>query len=560
MQTEKQTKKASRYKWVALSNTTLGVLLSSISGNILLISLPAIFRGMQVNPLSADGASYMLWMLMGFTVVTATLLVSFGRISDIFGRVRLFNLGFAIFTGASILLYFTPATGTTGILIMIIYRLVQGVGAGFLFSNSTAILTDAFSSKERGMAMGLNQIAAVGGSLGGLVLGGILADIDWRLIFLVSIPIGLVGTIWGYISLKEQSAPDKTQKIDWLGNTTFAAGLTLLLMGLTYGIMPYGNSTMGWGSPFVICSIIAGAGLLAAFLFIERKVKFPMFHLELFRIKPFLMGNASLFLSSVARGGLQFMLIIWLQGIWLPLHGYSFESTPLWAGIYMMPMILGFFAMGPLCGRLSDRYGAKVFTTTGMIASAAGFILLTLLPADFGYGIFIVILLVLGAGMGMFAAPNATAVMNAVPPKQRGASSGMMATFQNTGMTLSMTLYFAILIIGLAQSLPPVLYQGLVQTGVPAEAAQQISSLPPTSALFAAFLGYNPMGTLIPQSVLSGLSQAAKATLLGNQFFPNTIAPAVMSSLRVAFYISAALSGIAALLSFLRGKRYVHGE
>lgn len=545
---------------MVLSNTTLGVLLASISGNILLISLPAIFRGMQVNPLSADGASYMLWMLMGFTVVTATLLVSLGKISDIFGRVRLFNLGFAIYTITSVLLYFTPASGTTGITIMIIYRLLQGVGAGFLFSNSTAILTDAFAAKERGMAMGLNQIAAVGGSLAGLVLGGILADIDWRLIFLVSIPIGILGTVWGYLSLKEQSAPDKTQKIDWLGNCTFAAGLTLVLLALTYGIMPYGDSVMGWGSPFVIIGVIVGAALLALFFFIERRVKFPMFHLELFRIRPFFMGNASLFLSSIARGGLQFMLIIWLQGIWLPLHGYSFESTPLWAGIYMMPMMIGFFAMGPLCGRFSDRHGARPFTTAGMIMTAVGFIFLTLLPADFGYGIFIVLLLILGAGMGMFAAPNTTAIMNSVPPNQRGVSSGMRATFQNTGMALSMTLYFAILIIGLAQSLPPVLSQGLVQAGVPAVAAQQIASMPPTSALFAAFLGYNPMGTLIPQSVLSGLSETARATLLGNQFFPNTIAPAVMDSLRIAFYISAALSAVAAVLSYQCGKRYVHGE
>ncbi|SMC87711.1 MFS transporter [Papillibacter cinnamivorans] len=560
LQSNRNSKESAGYKWVALSNTTLGILMASINSNIILISLPAIFRGMQVNPLSTEGASYMLWMLMGFTVVTATLLVSFGRISDIFGRVRLYNLGFAIFTLASVLLYFTPGSGSTGILIMIVFRLLQGVGAGFLFSNSTAIITDAFSSHERGMAMGLNQIAGIGGSLIGLILGGVLADINWRLVFLVSVPIGLFGTVWAYVMLKEQSKPDKTQRIDWLGNITFAAGLTLLLLALTYGIMPYGSSTMGWSNPFVIFGIIIGLLLLVVFIFIEFRVKMPMFHLELFRIRAFACGNLSLFLSSVARGGLQFMLIIWLQGIWLPLHGYSFESTPLWAGIYMMPMMIGFFIMGPLCGRLSDRYGARFFSTGGMALSVIGFVMLTLLPANFGYGAFLVILLVLGCGMGMFAAPNTTAIMNSVPASQRGATAGMRATFQNAGMALSMTLYFAILILGLSKSLPPILYSGLVDAGMPAAAAQKIASMPPTSALFATFLGYNPMGSMIDSNTLGSLSETAKATILGNQFFPQTIAPAVMSSLRLAFYISAVISAVAAVASFLRGKRYVNEE
>lgn len=557
---EKTTPKKDRYPWIALSNTTLGVLMASINTNIILISLPSIFRGMGVNPLSASGVGYMLWMLMGFSVVTATLLVSFGRISDIFGRVRLYNIGFAIFTIASILLYFTPSSGSSGILIMIGLRLFQGIGAGFLFSNSTAIITDAFAVHQRGMAMGLNQIAGIGGSLLGLILGGILAAIDWRLIFLVSVPIGLFGTVWGYKMLREQSAPDKTQKIDWLGNATFAVGLTLLLLAFTYAIMPYGDSNMGWGNPFVLVGIVLGSLLLIAFVFIELRVKTPMFRLALFRIRAFACGNLSLFLASVARGGLQFMLIIWLQGIWLPLHGYSFESTPLWAGIYMMPMMLGFFAMGPLSGLLSDRYGARFFSTGGMVLSVIGFVLLNLLPSNFGYGVFFVILLLLGCGMGMFAAPNTTAIMNAVPAAERGVTAGMRATFQNVGTALSMTLYFAILIIGLTKSLPPILESGLINAGVPAAAAQQIAALPPTSALFSAFLGYNPMGSLIDANTLATLSASTKATLLGNNFFPQVIAPAVMSSLHLAFYISAVFSAIAAVASFLRGKRYVHGE
>ncbi|MCL2884123.1 MAG: MFS transporter [Oscillospiraceae bacterium] len=548
------------YKWIALSNTTLGVLMASINSNIILISLPAIFRGMGVDPLSSAGADYMLWMLMGFTVVTATLLVTLGRLSDIFGRVRLYNLGFAIFTLASILLFFTPSSGGTGLTIMIFFRLLQGVGAGFLFANSTAIITDAFASNQRGTALGLNQIASIGGSLLGLILGGVLSAIDWRLVFLVSVPIGLFGTVWAYLMLKEQSKPDKTQKIDWMGNIAFAAGLTLLLLALTYGIMPYGASKMGWGNPLVIVGLILGIALLIAFIFIELNVKMPMFHLQLFKIRAFACGNASLFLSSIARGGLQFTLIIWLQGIWLPLHGYSFESTPLWSGIYMLPMMGGFFIMGPLCGRLSDRYGARFFATGGMALSVVGFLLLNALPSNFGYGVFFIILLMLGVGMGMFAAPNTSAIMNAVPPSQRGASSGMRSTFQNTGMALSMTLYFSILIIGLSASLPGVLGQNLLNAGVPNAVASQVANMPPTAALFAAFLGYNPMGALIPPDVMSSLSAATQTTLQGNTFFPQAIAPAVMSSLHIAFYISALLSAVAAVVSFLRGKKFVHED
>lgn len=556
---EKQKRTRINYKWIALSNTTLGILMATIDSNIVLISLPAIFRGMNIDPLSSGGAIYMMWMLMGFTVITATLLVSFGRVSDIFGRVRLYNLGFAIFTVASILLYFTPGSGTTGIMFMIVFRLLQGVGCGFLFSNSTAIITDAFSSHERGMAMGINQIAAIGGSLLGLILGGVLSAIDWRLVFLVSVPIGLLGTVWAYLMLKEQSEPDKTQKIDWLGNGTFAAGLTLLLLALTYGIMPYGSSNMGWGNPFVILGVAAGVILLAVFFFIEKKVKMPMFHLNLFSIRPFAFGNISLFLSSIARGGLQFMLVIWLQGIWLPLHGYSFESTPLWAGIYMTPMMGGFFIMGPLSSRLSDRYGARFFSTAGMILSLIGFILLNALPFNFGYGTFFVILLLLGCGMGMFAAPNTTAIMNSVPASQRGVTAGMRSTFQNTGAALSMTLYFTILIVGLSAKLPPILYSGLINAGVPAAMAQQVSHMPPTAALFAAFLGYNPMGSLLGPA-MSSLPAATQTTLLGNEFFPNAIAPAVMSSLHLAFYVSAILSAVAAVTSYMHGSRYVHDE
>ncbi|WP_242966911.1 MFS transporter [Desulfosporosinus sp. FKA] len=544
----------SRYKWIALSNTTLGVFMAMLNGNIVLISLPAIFRGIQINPMAPASTAYLLWLLMGYTVVTATLLVSFGRISDIYGRARLYNLGFAIFTAASILLALTPGKGSIGATELILFRLLQGVGSGFLFSNSTAILTDAFPPNQRGMAMGLNQILGIGGSLVGLILGGLLADIQWRLVFLVSVPVGLTGTIWAYLKLKDTGLLLRKEKIDWLGNGTFAVGLTALLLALTYGIMPYGTSKMGWGNPWVIGGIILGVVLLAGFIYIELVTETPMFRLELFKIRAFAAGNLSLFLSSVARGGLQFMLIIWLQGIWLPLHGYSFEQTPLWAGIYMLPMMLGFFVMGPVSGFLSDRFGARGFATIGMLLSTLAFILLTFLPANFSYLPFVIILLIAGIGMGMFAAPNTTAIMNTVPPEHRGASSGMRATLQNTGSALSMTLYFSILIIGLAHHLPATMYQGLIGAGVPAATAQTVANLPPTGALFAAFLGYNPMAQLLPAAVLHNLPQASQQLILGTVFFPKLIAPAVMSSLRIAFYISAVLSIIGAVASYMRGK------
>src|SRR5579884_178193 len=233
------------YKWVALSNTTLGVLMASVNGSIILISLPAIFNGIQIQPLAPGETNYFLWLLLGYMVVTATLLVTFGRISDMFGRVKLYNLGFLIFAIGSILLWLTPGTGNTGAMELIIFRLIQGVGSGFLFANSTAIITDAFPANQRGLALGINQIAAILGSVIGLILGGILAYFSWRLVFLVSVPVGIAGTIWAYTMLHETVKPRRHQKIDWLGNITFAAGATILLIGITYGIEPYGGTSTG---------------------------------------------------------------------------------------------------------------------------------------------------------------------------------------------------------------------------------------------------------------------------------------------------------------------------
>jgi EmrB/QacA subfamily drug resistance transporter len=549
-----------RYKWVALSNTTLGILMATINANIVLIALPAIFNGIGINPLAPGETNYLLWMLLGYLVVTATLLVTFGRISDMFGRVRLYNLGFAIFTAASILLFLTPGRGNTAALELIIFRMLQAVGGSFLQANSTAILTDAFPARQRGMAMGINQVAGIVGSVLGLILGGILAAINWRYVFLVNVPFGLFGTIWAYLKLRETSTPNRGQKIDWLGNITFFVGLVVLLLALTYGIEPYGSAPVGWGSPYVIIGIIVGLVFLVLFVFIEMRVPDPMFRLQLFKIRAFSIGAFCNFFSGLARAGLQFMLIIWLQGIWLPLHGYSYADTPLWAGIYILPMLVGSIIFGPISGILADRIGAKLLATTGLFLQMVGFLLLTLLPANFDYVWFALLLGLMGLAQGLFQVPNTTSLMNSVPADQRGTASGMNATTVNAASVMSLAVFFSIVTLGLAASLPTALSSGLIHAGLPASISNQIANLPPIAALFAAFLGYNPMATLVPKAALQLLPQASQANLLGKSFFPNLISNPFMTGLHAVFYLAAALCLISAIASLMRGKRYIYDE
>ncbi|MDG6985304.1 MAG: MFS transporter [Nitrososphaerota archaeon] len=535
--------------------------MAAIDGTIVLISLPAIFRGIAINPLTSF--EYLLWILFGYSLVTSTLLVSFGRISDMYGRVRLFNLGFAIFTIGSLLCAATPSTGDLGATELIVFRIVQGVGGAFLFSNSAAILTDAFPPRERGKALGINMTAAIAGSLVGLVLGGVLAIFDWRYIFLVSVPVGALGTVWSYWKLRDIGASRKNQSLDVWGNVTFAAGLTLVILGVTYALEPYGSSSMGWSDPWVVASLGGGLALLAAFPFIEARVADPMFHMGLFRNRMFSAANLAGVLASVGRGGVQIMLIILLQGIWLPLHGVNYQDTPFWAGIYMMPMIVGFAIMGPVSGYLSDKYGARLFATLAMVMTAMTFLALSLLPYDFSYPEFAVIILVMGMSGGLFAAPNIASIMNAVPAENRGAASGMRATLQNTGQTISLAIFFTIIISGLSNGLPGALSSAMVSAGVP-QLSAAFSSISPTSALFSAFLGYNPMQTIlaVPQlaPVVAQIPKATYAYLTGQTFFPNAIAPAFVSALDLSFYIGAALSVAAALASLLRGRVYIHGE
>jgi len=544
-----------RYKWVVLANTTLGTLLATINASIVLISLPAIFRGIGLNPLAPSNVSYLLWMLMGYLVVTAVLVVPFGRLGDMYGRVRIYNLGFVIFTLAAVALSFDPFHLGGGAVWLIAWRVIQGVGGAMLMASSSAILTDAFPANQRGMALGVNMVAAVAGSFLGLLIGGFLSEREWKAVFWVGIPIGVVGAIWSYRSLRELGTRSPG-KLDWAGTVTFGLGLTVLLLGITYGIQPYGDSPTGWGSPAVLGSIGVGLLLLVVFCIIELKVESPMVDMRLFKSATFGMGNLAGLLSSVGRGGLQFMLIIWLQGIWLPLHGYDFESTPLWAGIYLLPATIGFLVAAPVAGSLSDRFGARPLAVGGMLLMAVTFVALLLIPVNFAYWEFALLVFLNGVGGGIFTAPNTAAIMSSVPAAQRGAASGVRSTFFNAGSSLSIGIFFSLMVVGLAGTLPTALSSGLQQQGVSADVAQQVAELPPVGSLFAAFLGYNPMGELLAPFHTLQQPGVNAATLTGQSFFPQLITEPFHSGLVVVFGAAAVMMLLGAVASMFNPGTY----
>ena len=547
------------YKWIVLSNTTLGVLMATINASILLIALPDIFRGVGINPLEPGNTSLLLWLIMGYLVVTAVLVVTFGRLGDMFGRVKMYNAGFAVFSVFSVLLSVTWMHGTAGVLWLIVMRILQGVGGAMLMANSNAIITDAFPVEQRGLALGLNQVAGIAGSFLGLIIGGVLGPINWRLVFLVSVPVGLFGTVWAYLKLHDTGLRQPARS-DWWGNLTFAVGLIAVLVGITYGIQPYAGHTMGWTNPAVLAAMGGGVLMLAIFCVVETKVAEPMFQLRLFRIRAFTAGNLASLLSSLGRGGLMFILIIWLQGIWLPQHGYSFASTPLWAGIYMLPLTVGFLIVGPVSGWLSDRFGARSFATGGMIIAAVSFGWLALLPVNFSYREFAFVLLLNGMGMGLFASPNRASIMNSLPPNRRGVGAGMSTTFQNAAMVLSIGIFFSLMVSGLARSLPQTMSAGLIAQGVPAADAMQVAALPPVAVLFASLLGYNPIQTLLGPTVLHQLPAGHAAYLTGRGFFPALISGPFSDGLTIAFGFAIAACVVAAIASWLRGGKYVYVE
>lgn len=548
-----------QYKWTALSVVLLSTLIGTINMSIVIISLPAIFNGIQINPLTSF--QYLLWILMGYGLVTATLLLSFGRLSDIYGRAKFFKIGFAIFTIASVLLYLTPSTGDAGALEIIIFRIIQAVGSAMLMANGSAILADAFPSSELGRALGINMVLAMSGQFIGLLLGGILAVFDWRYVFLVNVPFGILGTIWSIFKLKETSIRGTTTKIDFWGNLLFVVSITSLLLGVTYGLMPYQNDPMGWANPWVIFAMILGAVLMPVFFWVEKKVEAPMFKLELFRVKMFTFSNVAGLLNSLGRGGLMFMLILLLQGIWLPLHGYSYESTPFWAGVYMIPLTIGMCIMGPISGALSDKYGPRWIATIGMVINTIAFLVLATLPYNFDYLEFGITLFFMGLGSGMFSSPNSSSIMNSVPPEDRGIASGMMYTIMNTAFTASMAIFFTVVIVGITQRFPDAMTASLASIGA-VKLAPVLSNIPPTGAMFSAFLGYNPVDAILaalPANVAAMIPAATKTTLTGTTWFPTTLAEAFMPSLKIAFIIGAIFSALAAILSAMRGEKYIHG-
>ncbi len=541
---------------IALSVTTVGILAATLNSSILLISLPAIFTGLGLDPLAPQNISYLLWMLMGFLLVTAVLVVTFGRLGDQYGRAKLFNLGFLIFTVASTACALVPNGGSAGALEIIILRLVQGVGGAMVMANSTAIITDAFPPHRRGFALGVNQVSALAGSFLGLIIGGVLSEWHWRAVFWVSVPVGIWGTWMGYRTLHDKPH-DRSRKvvIDWWGNLTFGVGLIALLVAITYGLQPYGGHTMGWTSPIVLTGVIGGIALLVAFVFIENRVPDPMISMRLFRVRAFAAGQAVNLLAAMSRGGLQFMLIIWLQGIWLPLHGYAFHDTPLWAGIYMLPLTIGFLVAGPVSGAVSDRFGARAFATGGLLLTALTFMGLIMLPANFDYRQFAILLALNGIGMGLMAAPNSAAIMNAVPASQRGAASGIRATGMNAGMVLSMGGFFTLMAVGLASRLPAALSSGLAGAGVAPQQAAAAAHASPVGLLFAAFLGDNPIKELVP----SGAARV-DPQIYGQTFFPQLISAPFRHGLLIAFTASIVMLLVAAGASLLRGARFVHED
>jgi MFS family permease len=547
--------KPDSYAWTALANTTAAIFMASLDGSVVIIALPAIFKGINLDPLSAGNISYLLWMIMGYRLVQAVLVVNLGKLGDMFGRVKMYNAGFVVFTIASVLLSFDPFQGAHGALWLIGWRFLQAIGGSMLMANSAAILTDAFPAERRGFALGTNQIAALAGMFIGLVAGGLLAAWDWRAVFWINVPVGVFGTLWAYLKLRDNGVRRKA-KIDWWGNITFALGLGSVLVGVTYGIQPYGNNSMGWESPVVLGEIIGGLAVLLVFVIIETRVAEPMFRLTLFKIREFTAGNVAGLLVSIARGGIQFMLIIWLQGIWLPLHGYTYDQTPLWAGIFILPMTAGFLVAGPVSGILSDRFGSRGIATAGMAVFASSFIGLMFLPVNFPYWAFALFIALNGIGSGMFASPNSSSIMGSVPASDRGAASGMRSTFQNSGTAVSIGVVFTLMIIGLSSSLPTTLSNGLVKLGVPAGTAHQVATLPPVSSLFASVLGVNPIQHLLaPTGVLAKLPAASQAALTGRTFFPSLLSGPFHSGLIVVFSVSAFLSVLAGLASLLRGKR-----
>ncbi len=541
------------YKWVVLTNTTMGGLMASINSTIVIISLPAIFRGLNINPVAPGNFDILLWILMGYMLVMAAFLVTFGRLSDNYGRKRFYTIGFVIFLVASVALSLVPYnSGINGALFIIIFRFVQAIGGGFIMVNSTALLTDVFPDNERGKALGLNQVAFMSGSLIGILLGGILTPFDFHYIFLVNVPFALLGVFWSYRYIKEKRFSKKKTNIDIIGNLLVSIGLVLISLGFTYALVPYDNNQLGWMNPWVILSFVFGIISIIGFIFIESKVKNPLLDIHLFSKKAFSFGSLALLFNTLARGSVMFLIIIWLQGIYLPANGFPISKTPFWAGIYMIPFMLGFVVFGPISGYLTDKFGARIFSTTGLIINGIGIFLLTTLPANFNLTDFLIILFIIGAGGGLFSAPNTKRIMDALPISDRGAGNGIRITFANIGQLISLGLFFTISISVFSNLLPSSASSILSSLNVPKQITDQLSGIPSSSILFSALLGINPIKSFItslPSNVISSIPQSTLVEITSDKFIPILISEPFIQGLRISMYLSLVFIIIAIFLS-----------
>lgn len=394
--------------------------MASLDRNIVIIALPSIANELHTSLIT------LVWIAIGYWVVTASMLLTFGRLADMFGRVKLYNLGFALFTFGSGLCCISQ-TGEQ----LIVFRIIQALGAAFIFSNSSAILSDSFPESERGKALGINQISIVVGSVMGLVIGGALTSyFGWRSIFWINIPIGIFATIWAFSKLKELGTIKK-EKIDWLGNLLFAGGLISILLGITFGSFHLLNIFE------IAMFMLAGISLLVLFYKNEKKVSFPMMDLSLFKLRLFTSSNIAIFFNSLARGAFTFVMVFFLQGPTMLLN-------PLESGIYLIPVSLALAVVAPITGWFYDKYRSQIISQTGLIVSAIGFILLATMGSRISYADAILPLALIGAGMGIFTSPNRATIMNSVPPNRRGVAAGISTTLVMAGSAFSIGLVFLI--------------------------------------------------------------------------------------------------------------------
>ncbi|WP_160680741.1 MFS transporter [Clostridium sp. C8-1-8] len=433
--------KKDNYKWIALSCTTIGALISVMSGSTLMIALPIIMKDLNA------GMGIVTWILMGYMLVLTILVPSIGRIADMVGRKKLYVSGFAVFTVASLLC----GLSQSGVMLLV-FRLIQGVGGSLMVANSTAIVTDAFPKKELGRALGINSMIISVASVIGPILGGFLVNFGWRSIFYINIPIGIVGTLWAAIQLKEVSNLPEKQKFDFKGTIVFTLGMLSLLIALTLG------SFSGWLNMNVIVLIVAAIILIALFVNIESKIKYPMLDMRLFKNRILAFAYASNFFNGIARGAVTFLLVFYFQGI----KGID----PIIAGMLLTPLAISMMLISPISGILSDKYGSRALSSVGLGISALGLLGFMFIKENSSMTSLVISMLVMGLGSGLFFSPNTNSIMGSVPADKRGVAAGVRTMLNNAGTVLSIALSMAII----ASSVSPEAMQALfVGTQVGAE-------------------------------------------------------------------------------------------